>query len=137
MNKKFRVDILTPFGKYLSTDADYLSVSTSMGVIGILPNHAPLISTVEISKLEIRDGNSKLIFAVGGGLIHIKEGTNVVLLLDSIERSDEIDVARALEAKKRADDRLSRHSDDIDVARAKAALSRALNRLSVSNETDI
>ena len=132
MDKKFRVNVLTPYGKYLSTEADYLSVLTGSGVIGILPNHAPLITTVEISKLTITLGNEKKEYAVSGGLLHIKEGTDVVLMVNAIERSDEIDIERAKRAKERADNRLNNVTPDIGVVRAKAALARALNRISIS-----
>ena len=137
MNKIFHVDILTPYGKVLSTDAEFLSVLTASGVVGILPNHAPLITTVEISKLVIKAGEQKMIFAVGGGLMHIKEGTKVVLLLNSVERSDQIDIERANESKKRAEERLSHVTDEIDVLRAKASLARALNRISVYDDRDV
>ena len=134
MEKSFKVEIYTPYGKYLVTDCDYLSVKTGMGMIGILPNHAPLISTLEISKLVIKNGGKEDSYAITGGVIHIKKDHTVVLLVDSIESKDEIDVPRALEAKERAMERLSASSDEIDVIRAKAALSRALNRLEVSGK---
>lgn len=134
MEKSFKVEIYTPYGKYLVTDCDYLSVKTGMGMIGILPNHAPLISTLEISKLVIKNGGKEDSYAITGGVIHIKKDHTVVLLVDSIESKDEIDVSRALEAKERAMERLSTLSSEIDVIRAKAALSRALNRLEVSGK---
>ncbi len=134
MEKSFKVEIYTPYGKYLVTDCDYLSVKTAMGMIGILPNHAPLISTLEISKLVLRNGGKEDSYAITGGVIHVKKDHMVVLLVDSIESKDEIDVSRALEAKERAMKRLSTSSNEIDVIRAKAALSRALNRLEVSGK---
>ena len=131
MKSRFRVTISTPVGKYLQTDADYLSVTSSMGVLGILPNHAPLITNLEICELTIKSGNETLSYAIGGGLMNIKPGTDVVLLVNSIERSDEIDLDRALKAKKRAEERLN--EETVDVTRAKASLARALNRIAVSS----
>lgn len=131
MNKIFHIDILTPYGKYLSTDAEYLSILTPKGVLGILPNHASLLTTVEICKIVITIGSNKLEYATSGGLMHIKEDTKVILLLKSIERSDEIDVNRANEARDRALERLNHITSDIDVMRAKVSLARALNRISV------
>ena len=134
MEKCIAVEIYTPYGKYLATECDYLSLSTEVGVIGILPNHAPLVSTVIVSKLTIRKDKKESLFAIGKGVIHIKKDHKVVLLVDSIESKSEIDVARAREAKLRAEKRLKEsHKDEIDVLRAKAALSRALNRLAVSD----
>lgn len=133
MEKTFRVDILTPYGKYLSTEAEFLSVKSEVGVLGILPNHAPLITTIEICKLVIKNHTETLKYAVSGGLMNIKEGTHVTLLVNAIERSDEIDVERATRAKERAESRLDK-KDEFDVLRAKAALARALNRISVHED---
>ena len=133
MKNNFEVTILTPYGKYLSMTADFLSVKASNGVLGILPNHAPLITEVEISKLVIKNGNSTLKYAISGGLLHIKEDTQIIIMTPSIERSDEIDKSRALAAKERAEKRLL-EKDEVDVLRAKAALARALNRLSLLEE---
>ena len=133
MDKLFKVEILTPFGQYLTTEADYLSTTSAMGVMGVLPNHAPLISTLEISKLIIRRNGKEYTYAIGGGVIHIKKDHSVTLLVESIERSDEIDVKRALSAKERAEKRLHENTSEVDVQRAKASLLRALNRLSVSD----
>jgi len=133
MDKTFKVTIYTPYGLYLSTEADFLSTTSAVGVIGILPNHAPLISTLEISKVIIRKGNDEKVYASGGGVINIKKDHSVTLLLESIEEKNEIDVERALAAKKRAEERLNKKdSNEIDVKRAKASLLRALNRIDVS-----
>ena len=132
MDKKFKVEIYTPYGKCLQTESDYLSVSTAMGVIGVLPNHAPLISTLEISKLILRNDKKESLYAISGGVIHIKKDHSVILLVESIESQDEIDVNRALKSKERAEERLQLHDEEIDIIRAKASLSRALNRIEVS-----
>ena len=134
METKFLVSIYTPFGKYLVTESDYLSVTTANGPIGVYPNHAPLISTLEISKLTIKNGNSELKYAIGGGVINIKKDHSITLLVDSIERSDEIDIVRAKNSQKRALERINDSSNsEVDIARAKLSLLRALNRLNVSD----
>ena len=131
MEKTFHIDIYTPVGKYLSVDADYLKVTSSVSVLGILPNHAPLITTLEICKMTIKSNSDEFNYAITGGVMHIKKDHSVVLLLNAVERSDEIDFDRAKEAKARAEERLNMQIDGIDITRAKAALSRALNRLSL------
>ena len=134
MQTKFLVSIYTPFGKYLVTESDYLSVTTANGPIGVYPNHATLISTLEISKLTIRNGNNELKYAIGGGVINIKKDHSITLLVDSIERSDEIDIERAKNSQKRALERINDSSNsEVDIARAKLSLLRALNRLNVSD----
>ncbi len=134
MDKNFKVEVYTPYGKYLATTATYLSTVTPKGVMGVMPNHAPLISTLEISRLVIKNDNKETLFAISGGVINIKKDHSVVLLVNSIERKDEIDVDRAKKAKLRAEERLSANKNDIDIARAKAALARALVRLSITDK---
>ncbi len=134
MEKSFRVEIYTPTGRCLSSESTFLRVTSSVAVLGIMPNHAPLITTLEICKLTIKNNNQETNYAISGGVMHIKKDHSVVLLLNAIERSDEIDVNRALEAQRRAEERLTLRNNEIDVNRAKAALSRALNRISVSKE---
>ena len=129
MEKSFKVEIYTPFGKYLVTDCDYLSVKTGRGMIGVLPNHAPLVTTIEISKLTIKNNGAEYQYAVSTGFMHIKKGTHVVLMVNAIESKDEIDINRAIAAKERAESHLG-HPEE-DTVRAKAALARALNRISI------
>ena len=129
MDKFFVVDIYTPTGHYLKTNADYLSVTTGLGVVGILPNHAPLITNVVISKLTIKFNGAEMVFAVSDGFMRIKKGTNVILMVNSIERDNEIDIDRAYASKERAENRINDKNED--VTRAKASLARALNRISI------
>ena len=132
MEKSFKVTISTPYGKYLEADAEYLSVTTGIGVLGILPNHTSLITNLEVCELSIKSGKDTLSYAISGGLMNIKPNNEVVLLVNTIERSDEIDVNRAIESKNRAEQRLN--EEGIDVVRAKASLARALNRIAVSSK---
>ena len=131
MVNSFNVEIYTPTGKYFSGDVSYLTVTSSVAVLGILPEHAPLITTLEICQLTIKINSKEFNYAIGGGVMHIKKDHSVVLLLDSIERSDEIDLERAKEAQKRAEERLKRNDEEIDIKRAQLALAKALNRISV------
>ncbi len=132
MANTFRLLIITPFGRYLEGDAEFLEVRNDKYSMGILPNHAPLISTISIGKVKIHAGGKEYLYACGGGIIEV-EKEKVTLILNSIERSDEIDVERARAAKERAQNRLDNLvGDAVDVARAKAALLRAIVRLEVS-----
>lgn len=127
---KINLQIFTPYGKYLQHEVDYIEVKSASYTLGILPNHAPLVSTLVISKMIIKFDGYSFVYAIGGGVINVsKEKT--VLLLDSVERSDEIDIDRAIEAKKRAEERLTNADDSIDINRAKLSLARAENRLKI------
>ena len=131
MANNFKVDIYTPTGKYFSGDVDFLTVTSTVSVLGILPDHAPLITTLEICKLTIKIHSKEFNYAIGGGVMHIKKDHSVVLLLESIERSDEIDLERAKQAQKRAEERLKKSSEELEIKSAELALARALNRISV------
>lgn len=133
MNKKtINLIILTPYGKYFEGEVLSLHVHSEDYFLGIYPNHEPLISTISVSPMEINFNGNKYYYAVGGGIINI-EKDKTTLILDSIERTDEIDINRALEAKKRAEARLEDKSNqNIDFKRAKEALARAINRINLN-----
>lgn len=129
----FRLVILTPYGKYFDNEVEFLNVKSEKYNLGILPKHAPLISTLVVSEMEIRMfNNTSFHYAIGGGAIEISK-KKVTLILDSIEKSDEIDVDRANQAKERAQNRLANKNDPtIDMNRAKLAYTRAVNRLNIA-----
>ena len=127
--KTILLEIYTPYGKYLDSYIDELIVQTEEYVLGILPNHTPLIAKVKTSRMEIIQNGNKKCYAVGEGLVNVKKD-EIVLLLESIENKDEIDIDRARQAKGRAEARLNEPLN-IDVDRAKRALIRANNRISV------
>ena len=130
--RTLRLDIYTPFGHYLSDQVDFLKVSSEEYTLGILPDHAPLISTVKICELVIEKNNEKISYAISGGIIKINDN-QVDLLVNAIESKDEIDLSRAESAKQRAENRLINQipEETIDVTRAKLALERANNRIRI------
>lgn len=134
-NSSFHLLILTPYGCYFEGDVAFLEVHSEEYNLGILPGHAPLVSTLAISKMTIKAMGKVSVYAIGGGVINV-EKERVTLILNSVERDDEIDVARAQEAKKRAEDRLkeAQNNETIDVNRAKLAFMRAVNRIEVKSK---
>ena len=127
--KTFLLEIYTPYGKYFDRYVEEVIVPTEEYVLGILPGHAPLIAKIRIGKLEIIREGEKTIYAHAEGLINVKKDV-VTILVDSIESKDEIDIDRAKEAKKRAEERLQQPLN-IDVERATRALIRANNRIAI------
>ena len=131
----FHLSILTPYGHYFDGEVEFLEVHSDKYNLGILPGHAPLISTVAISKMIIKANGREMKYAVGGGVITVnKEKTTLVL--NSCEHADEIDIERAKEAKQRAEERLSGQANEnaVDVNRAKIALMKAINRIEVGSK---
>ena len=127
--KTFLLEIYTPYGKYFDRYVNELIIQTEEYVLGILPNHAPLIAKVKIGKMEIIQNGEKKCYANGEGLINVKKD-GVVLILQSIESKEEIDIERAKLAKQRAEERLNQPLN-IDVERATKALIRANNRIEI------
>ena len=127
--KTFLLEIYTPYGKYFDRYVNEIVVQTEEYVLGILPNHTPLVAKVKVSKMEIIQNGQKKCYAIGEGLLNIKKD-GVVLLLESIESKEEIDIDRAKNAKSRAEGRLN-EPVNIDVERATKALIRANNRISI------
>ena len=125
--KTFLLEIYTPYGKYLDRYVNELVIQTEEYVLGILPNHTPLVAKVKTSKMEIIQNGEKKCYAIGEGLLNVKKD-GVTLLLESIESKEEIDIERAKQAKDRAEQRL-KEPLNIDVERAIRALNRANNRI--------
>ena len=104
------------------------------GVMGILPNHMPLLSTLKVGELKVRRGANEDIFAVSGGVIEIRPDS-VTILADAAEHADEIDVARAEEARRRAEAQLAA-APAVNTAAylaAQASLRRSSLRLTVAH----
>ena len=127
--KTFLLQIYTPYGKYFDRYVNELVIQTEEYVLGILPNHAPLIAKVKTGKMEVLQNGERKCYANGEGLIEVKKDV-VVLILQSIESPEEIDIDRAKQAKRRAEERLKQPLN-IDVERATKALIRANNRIEI------
>ena len=131
--KFVNLEILTPFGIYLKDKVDLINIPSSKSVLGILPNHAPLVADILLGSIEIISNNKREYYATTGGVIYVKKD-KVVLLVDTIEKGDEIDLARAIASKNRAEDRLSSSDANIDIKRARASLARAINRIKIKEK---
>ncbi|MCC6628250.1 MAG: F0F1 ATP synthase subunit epsilon [Chloroflexi bacterium] len=103
------------------------------GALGILPGHAPLVTTLQPGELRVKQGAVESALAVGGGFLEVA-GDRVLVLADAAERAEEIDVARAEDARRRAQEALadSRERQDMTLVQAEAALRRSLVRLRVA-----
>lgn len=127
--------IVTPERQLLRETVTEVNVPGATGSLGILPGHAPLITELGIGELSYRPKHSSELehLAIISGFAEVL-GERVSVLAETAERPEEIDVARAEEAKKRAEERLAEAARDpnVDWDRAAAALLRALVRLRVA-----
>ena len=109
-------------------EVDELVLQTTGGQIGILKDHIPLTTSLDIGVTKAKIGEKYKYFATMGGVFQFKDN-NAVILTDVCEDSCDIDVTRANAAKERAETRLAESAAELDAARAQAALARALARL--------
>lgn len=129
----FRLSVVTPEKVVFEQSARSIIAPGSEGYLGILTNHAPLITALIPGKLTVTDANDVVQeYALSGGFLEVSNNL-VTILADSIEPINNIDVERARRAEQRARERLAHRTDpNIDVTRAESALARALNRLHLS-----
>ncbi len=131
--KSFRLEIITPQTIVFRGDATSVSAPGVQGGFQVLYGHASILSALEIGKLLVKDTNGNdLVYATSGGFLEANHNT-VVVLADTVESRDEINLERARSAKERALKRLRSKAEAIDVARAQASLARALNRIRVAH----
>ena len=128
-----KLDIVTAERADYSEEVDIVIAPGVEGQLGILPHHAPLMTTLQPGELLIRKGGEELSVAISGGFLEVRPD-RIIVLADAAERADEIDLARAEEAKRRAQEFLSHRTPEVDMARAEAALRRSLIRLRVAEK---
>lgn len=127
-----RLDIVTAERAVYSEEVDMVIAPGVEGQLGILPHHAPLMTTLQAGELRVKKGREEVSLVISGGFLEVRPD-RVVILADAAERAEEIDVARAEAAKRRAQERLAEeHVPGVDEARAEAALRRSLARLKVA-----
>jgi F-type H+-transporting ATPase subunit epsilon len=125
-----RLDIVTAEREVFSDDVDEVVAPGVEGQLGILPHHAPLMTMLLPGELLVKKGGEEFYLAITGGFIEVRPD-RIIVLADAAERVEEIDIARAEEAKRRAEERLAERAEGVDMVRAEAALRRSLVRLRV------
>jgi F-type H+-transporting ATPase subunit epsilon len=129
-----KLDIVTAERVVYSEDVDVIVAPGQEGQLGILPHHAPLMTILQSGELVVRRGSNEETLAISGGFLEVRPD-RVIILADSAEKAEEIDVGRAEAARKRAEERLhDRKMEGLDGMRAEAALRRAIARLSVAEK---
>lgn len=129
--KSIKLEVVTPQAVVLSQEVSYINVPASQGYLGILPNHASLVTGLEIGVITFKENNKDKKIAISGGFMEVINN-KVVILADAAELGDKIDIVRAEAAKERAEKRLIERQPDLDIERANLALRRALSRISAA-----
>ena len=126
-----QLQIITAEREVFSGEVDALVAPGVAGQLGILPNHAPLMTVLQPGELLVRAGGEESFLALSGGYLEVL-GNQVIVLADAAEDVDEIDEARAQEALARAQERIASRESDIELEQAVASLRRAQVRVTVA-----
>jgi F-type H+-transporting ATPase subunit epsilon len=124
------LQIVTPDKLLVREQVDEVEIPGAQGYFGVLPGHTPMLASLAVGEMWYRKGQEKTFLSLANGFAEVLPD-RVTILAQIAERAEEIDPARAEEAKKRAEARLQQ-AKDIDYERARAALQKALVRLQVS-----
>jgi F-type H+-transporting ATPase subunit epsilon len=128
-----RLEIVTIERQLYSEDVDMVVAPGVEGEMGILPHHTPVLTALKEGVLRVKRGGQEELFAIGGGMMQVLPD-KVIVLADAAEYSDEIDLARAEEARRRAETLLQQGSRDMDVQAALASLRRSQIRIKVAQQ---
>jgi F-type H+-transporting ATPase subunit epsilon len=132
MADTFELEIATPERLVIREQVTDAQIPAANGMIGVLPDHAPLLSELGIGELSYNVGGAKHSLVVSNGWVEVLEN-HVRVLADRAESANDIDVARAQAALKRAEDRLSNAAaGGVDIGRALNAMKRAQARISAA-----
>lgn len=128
-----RLEIVTVEEKIFDDEVNMIVAPGSEGVLGILPRHTALLTALTYGELQVKkDGQPDMFYAIGGGFMEVRPH-HVVVLADAAERVDEIDLARAEAARKRAEEILAQaKGKQEDFANTEAALRRSMTRLKLA-----
>jgi len=135
MADSFQLEIVTPEKMVVRDLAEEIQLPGKNGYLGILPGHAPLITELSIGEITYRGGRSTHHLAVAWGFAEVLPD-KVTILAETAERSNEIDVKRAEQAKQRAEQDLKNGKTEEDFVRAEGDLKRAETRLEVAGKKD-
>jgi len=131
---KLNFEIITAERIVYSDEVDIIVAPGSEGELGILPQHAALMTMLQPGELMVRKGNEEDCMFVSGGFMEVRDN-KVIVLADTAERAEDIDTDRAEQARARAENRIATHVTDVDLSRARAAMLRSLMRLKVAEKS--
>lgn len=134
MANTLKLEIVTPDAKTYSEDVEMVTLPAAEGEMGIYPMHVPLMTQIVAGEVSVRKDGRDYFLAVGDGFVKIT-GDQVAVMTDMAIKAENIDEAKAEEARQRAEARLSEKLDDEETALCAAALARSLAQLKVKRRT--
>ena len=134
MAEKLKLELVTPYKKVLTEEVDEITASGSLGEFGVLPGHAPFLTSLKIGEFSYRSNSQLFHLAVNWGYFEV-ENDIVTVLVETAERADEIDLERARAALGRAEEKLTKLTpEDHNYRVYESALERALIRVQVAGK---
>jgi F-type H+-transporting ATPase subunit epsilon len=133
---KLQLQIVSADRSLLNETVDEVVIPGFDGYFGVLPGHTPLLAVLQVGELWYRQGEEKHYVSIAFGFAEVLPD-RVTILAQIAEKADEIDLARAERAKKRAEERVARPAVDMDSERARIALMKSLIRLQVASRARI
>src|SRR5258706_12920550 len=130
MANTLKLEIVTPDAKTYSEDVDMVTLPGVEGEMGVYPMHVPLMTQIVSGEIAVRKGGRDYFLAVGEGFVEIT-ADRVAVMTDMAIRAENIDEAKAEEARRRAEARLAERIDDAEAAMVGAALAHSLAQLQV------
>jgi F-type H+-transporting ATPase subunit epsilon len=130
MANTLKLEIVTPDAKTYSEDVEMVTLPGAEGEMGIYPQHVPLLAQIVPGEVVVRKAGHDSFLAVGDGFVEIT-GERIAIMTDMAIRAENIDEAKAEEARQRAEARLADHLDDEENAMVSAALAHSLAQLKV------
>ena len=130
MANTIKLEIVTPEARIYSEDVEMVTLTGSEGEMGILPQHMPLMTELVSGELVARKDGKNVFLAVGEGFVQVT-GDRVAILTDMAIKAENIDEAKAEEARKRAEGRMTEQMDEESSALVSAALAHSLAQLKV------
>jgi F-type H+-transporting ATPase subunit epsilon len=132
LSTKIRLEIVTPDRALINEEVDEVELPGAEGYFGVLPEHTPLLASLQVGELWYRIGQEKFYLAVAFGFVEVLPN-HVTVLAQIAERAQDIDIARAEAARKRAEELVSNPRPDMDFERARVSLMKSLIRIQVAS----
>ncbi|WP_010246340.1 ATP synthase F1 subunit epsilon [Acetivibrio cellulolyticus] len=133
MSETFYIEILTPDRKFFWGDVETVIVKTPSGEMGILKDHMPIVVVIDIGPIKIKKDGEWIDAVLSQGFMEVKQN-KAIILVDTAEWPDEIDINRANAAKERAEERILRKASQTEYIQSKAALAKAMARLAAGRK---
>ena len=127
-----KLEIVTPEAKIFSDDVDMVTLTGTEGEMGILPQHMPLMTQLVAGEIVAQKGKDTIFLAVGDGFVQVT-ADRVAILTDMAIKADDIDEAKAEEARRLAEARLSQKITDEEAAHIRAALAHSMTQITVKH----